>query len=330
MNDDRKFQQVAEKIKILFENDLPVAVIEEVLKISTGTVYSYRKKLQEELVISETKEDLYGRMLLIYKKKLPSQSILVQAAKIVLGADILDGIVLGMSFLYPALTVPQFEDNDSLFTGHIKLLEAVFKKNILNPRYNNYDLPLNLHEALIDFKDDDLKRIKNQNELLDLISKKIAKEKSSELCHFVLGRVPLFKAVEEVLQSLTAKEMDVLSQFFGLYGDPMSIQEIAAKYGDTRERVRQIYEKALRRFRMMDQGRSILSSFLNSNSLESYLHGKIRELESQIKPPENNSENEPINLVDLDLSIRALVCLNGVEIRTLDQLLSYLIERRIY
>jgi RNA polymerase primary sigma factor len=45
---------------------------------------------------------------------------------------------------------------------------------------------------------------------------------------------------------LPEREKDILVCYFGLNGDdPMTLEEIGAKYGLTRERVRQIKERTL-------------------------------------------------------------------------------------
>jgi len=56
--------------------------------------------------------------------------------------------------------------------------------------------------------------------------------------------------VEMVLESLDDRESEVLRLYFGLGDDePMTLEEIGVRFNLTRERVRQIKEKALRRLR---------------------------------------------------------------------------------
>jgi RNA polymerase primary sigma factor len=56
--------------------------------------------------------------------------------------------------------------------------------------------------------------------------------------------------IKRALSTLTQRESDVISYYFGLNGeDKMNLEEIGAKFGLTRERVRQIKEKATRRLR---------------------------------------------------------------------------------
>ncbi len=73
----------------------------------------------------------------------------------------------------------------------------------------------------------------------------------------------LTEAVTESLSALKERECRILRLYFGLDGDePMTLEEIGARLGITRERVRQIKEKALSRLRHVSQAR-ILESFLN-------------------------------------------------------------------
>jgi RNA polymerase primary sigma factor len=72
----------------------------------------------------------------------------------------------------------------------------------------------------------------------------------------------LTQSIEEVLSSLREREAKILRLYFGLEGpEPMTLEEIGEKLGITRERVRQIKEKALSRLRHVSR----------SKALESYL-----------------------------------------------------------
>ncbi len=68
--------------------------------------------------------------------------------------------------------------------------------------------------------------------------------------------------VSRILKVLTDKEQKVLRAFFGIDGSPeMTLDEIGEKYNLTRERVRQIKEKALRRLRHNTKNK-LLKSYL--------------------------------------------------------------------
>jgi RNA polymerase primary sigma factor len=72
----------------------------------------------------------------------------------------------------------------------------------------------------------------------------------------------LTEAVEESLSGLKERESKILRLYFGLDGEePMTLEQIGALLGITRERVRQIKEKALSRLRHVSRARA-LESFL--------------------------------------------------------------------
>lgn len=55
--------------------------------------------------------------------------------------------------------------------------------------------------------------------------------------------------IKQALRMLNERERNVIEAFFGIDGPEMTLEEIGTKYGLTRERVRQIKEKAIRRLR---------------------------------------------------------------------------------
>jgi RNA polymerase primary sigma factor len=72
----------------------------------------------------------------------------------------------------------------------------------------------------------------------------------------------LSESIEEVLGTLKEREAKILRLYFGLDGpEPMTLEEIGSLLGITRERVRQIKEKALTRLRHVSRARA-LESFL--------------------------------------------------------------------
>jgi RNA polymerase primary sigma factor len=60
----------------------------------------------------------------------------------------------------------------------------------------------------------------------------------------------LKEKVNEILESLSPREARILRLRFGLDdGNPYTLEEVGEKFGLTRERIRQIEGKALRRLR---------------------------------------------------------------------------------
>ncbi len=59
----------------------------------------------------------------------------------------------------------------------------------------------------------------------------------------------LSKEIDRSLSTLTERERDIIRSFFGIGVQEMTLEEIGDRFGLTRERVRQIKEKAIRRLR---------------------------------------------------------------------------------
>ncbi len=70
--------------------------------------------------------------------------------------------------------------------------------------------------------------------------------------------------IERAIATLSKREADVLRFYFGLNGNyPLTLDEIGEKLGLTRERVRQIKEKAIRRLKHISRSK-ILKSYLGT------------------------------------------------------------------
>ena len=68
----------------------------------------------------------------------------------------------------------------------------------------------------------------------------------------------LKKSIEEALDTLTEREMLVIMKRFGLDGaDAMTLEQVGEEYGVTRERIRQIESKALRKLRQSHKIKSL-------------------------------------------------------------------------
>lgn len=67
--------------------------------------------------------------------------------------------------------------------------------------------------------------------------------------------------VERALSTLTERERDIIKSFFGINTQEMTLEEIGEQFGLTRERVRQIKEKAIRRLRHSSRSK-LLKTYL--------------------------------------------------------------------
>ncbi len=82
------------------------------------------------------------------------------------------------------------------------------------------------------------------NSLLDVMT-----NPDSPLADDTLNYESLSTEVDRVLNQLQDRERDILKMFFGIGCQEMTLEEIGAKFDLTRERVRQIKEKAIRRLK---------------------------------------------------------------------------------
>ena len=91
------------------------------------------------------------------------------------------------------------------------------------------------------------------NTLLDVLENDTEDKPDSELMNDSLRR-----EVQRALSTLTPREADVITYYFGLNGEhPMTLEEIGEKFNLTRERVRQIKEKAIRRLRHTTRSKAL-------------------------------------------------------------------------
>ncbi len=92
-----------------------------------------------------------------------------------------------------------------------------------------------------------------ENSLLDVMENDSEETPDSGLMTDSLRR-----EVQRALSTLTQREADVITLYFGLNGEhAMTLEEIGEKFSLTRERVRQIKEKAIRRLRHTSRSKAL-------------------------------------------------------------------------
>ena len=92
-----------------------------------------------------------------------------------------------------------------------------------------------------------------ENSLLDVLENDAEVKPDDGLMNDSLRR-----EVQRALSTLTQREADVITLYFGLNGEhSMTLEEIGEKFNLTRERVRQIKEKAIRRLRHTSRSKAL-------------------------------------------------------------------------
>ena len=94
------------------------------------------------------------------------------------------------------------------------------------------------------------------NSLLDVLV-----NDDSPIADRTLINESLSTEVERALSTLTERERDIIKLFFGINTQEMTLEEIGEKFGLTRERVRQIKEKAIRSLRHSSRSK-LLKTYL--------------------------------------------------------------------
>ena len=94
------------------------------------------------------------------------------------------------------------------------------------------------------------------NSLLDVLVNDDSPVADNTLMHESLR-----KEIDRALSTLTERESEIIKMFFGIGCQEMTLEEIGDKFGLTRERVRQIKEKAIRKLRQSNKSR-LLKGYL--------------------------------------------------------------------
>jgi RNA polymerase primary sigma factor len=135
------------------------------------------------------------------------------------------------------------EPNVKEIAGELDMTETEVKESMRNAgRHVSMDAPL--------IQDED-------NTMYDVLKSDEAPTPETGLLYESLR-----KEIDRAISTLTQREADVVKYYFGLNGGhPMTLEEIGEKFDLTRERVRQIKEKAIRRLKHTSRSK-ILKSYL--------------------------------------------------------------------
>ena len=135
------------------------------------------------------------------------------------------------------------EPNAEEIAEVLEITEAEVKESMKNAgRHISMDAPL--------IQDED-------NTMYDVLKSEEAPTPETELLYESLR-----KEIDRAISTLTPREADVVRLYFGLNGShPMTLEEIGEKFDLTRDRVRQIKEKAIRRLKHTSRSK-ILKSYL--------------------------------------------------------------------
>lgn len=93
----------------------------------------------------------------------------------------------------------------------------------------------------------------DSNNLYELLPNLNTKEPDNKLINESLK-----KEIERALKTLTIREGDIIRLYYGINGgEPLTLEEIGDEFGLTRERVRQIKERAIRRLKHISRSKRL-------------------------------------------------------------------------
>ncbi len=229
--------------------------------------------------------------------------------------------------------------------GFEKMLAVVFgERDQVGEVYHSFFLPL-LHESY-------QRKDSKENNLIgksayQAYHKIVQKIKGGGLAWTPKKR----EFVEESLKTLSEREQKVLAERFGFYSKAKTLEEVSAEQGYTRERIRQIEAKALRRLRHPSRSKPLkfVKGLVTDADIDAYqvqhhetqekeqwyqkLYPEIREnvirevslSPSLLKEVQEVSQELGIShlsraIDELELSVRAANCLSNANIKTVGDL----------
>ena len=149
------------------------------------------------------------------------------------------------------------------------------------------------------------------NKMLSFNSKELLKLESDYSTDNIDDKISIKKEVTDALETLKDREKDVIKMHFGIGRvNALAVSEIAERLGLTRERTRQIKEKALRRLRHRSRNRKLLPFAIISpkkareikrllsegKNCPDYSQKYSRELETQYKESKHKTEDNERSL----------------------------------
>ena len=248
MNDDRKFKRRAEIMKELFLGRIPADVIAKVAGISEATVVKDRARVAKHYGIKVpsaaiTVLDRERRFRLLLNTYLTVnfethewRRPLYQAAKLFIDFDRITNHINSIETFWQGMQRPTFMSDDVKSINCQRLIEDCYsiEKSHFADEFYEY-----LHSEI-----DLLERISSEDDVVELFTK-FCQNKDRDCLNTLTIENP--KAlVDQLFPALTEIQCTVLKDCYGLNGEKKTLDKIAEKHGLTKERIRQIREKALR------------------------------------------------------------------------------------
>ncbi len=171
-------------------------------------------------------------------------------------------IMLAISQKYSLIRLPLNRSSD------LKKIERVHKK--LESKLGREPLASEIAEEL-DMDNDEINHLRNITQDFISLDTTLGDSDDVAILHLIVDskadspdshviEESLLKSLDEVLNTLTDSEKEILNMRYGLNGySPLSLQQIGDKFKLSKERIRQIEKKAIRRLRHPSRSRELKS-----------------------------------------------------------------------
>jgi hypothetical protein len=279
MNDDRKFQERAELMKQLFLVRISPDVIAKVADISEATVTKDRARVAKLYGIqiptaanSSLERAERFRFLFSYYckgKYWSNRDPMIRVARLSFNTEKIENYLYSMENLWNYLRMPQISDDYPYAGNYRELLERCHS-------FEKRDFVEEFYQAVADgvISYDSFRQ---EGDVIEAATKFFSSDHRKELTSYMITNPK--EHFEPLFSILTERERILLSSHYGLDCKKVELNELGEYYDLSRERVRQIIEKAIRKLSVgLDRDFTYL---ISSDARIDYLEKENQELKEQ-------------------------------------------------
>lgn len=316
MNDNRVFENKKEELLRLLELEMPTLVIQKMLDVSQDTVYNYLDRLREsgdwKKVITAI-DEARPQMLKFYASiNYTSSRIYDNRFKLILAKVLEEKKILEMlSYALPAiLSFSQVKFTDDVPAGYRRLIEQLVpiyqdSSCIESTVWKEYLQKINNSEIQLP---ESKKFFWRHDHFVHDIIQSYAQEVRGHVAPILTART--CKIINEALENVSRQEKDVIDSYFGLYTEEQTLETIGEKLGLSRERIRQIKKKLIRKLKtiLKHDLKSVSNAWEETQVLKESHQRGIHEMQENLY---HENEHLLLRICEIDFSVRVCNCLGG-------------------
>lgn len=363
MNDSRVFESKKSWLLALLQLGMPSEVIQKMLDIAKPTIYNYYLKLQENkewdqkmIAIDVAKpkilkiyagiecgfglvwEDIPSTKNWDHKEKtLFKEKLMTVLAMVLEKEKILETIRLAL----PAITsFSEIRYTDDVPIGYRRLIDALW------PKYGEtISLDVLSLEKIVwrryltkiwSAEDMDLPKLREFFWHGDHFVSQVIRLQAQRVREYIapILTIRICPIIDEAVKNLPINEQKVIEKYYGIYEEPKTLEMIGNEFTLTKERVRQIKEKTIKKIRrtVANDLKSVSNAWEDRQILKENHEKEIMEIQEYNKQnlqeivdvPADDNANLFLRIIDLDFSVRATNCIIAcLEVTYLWELVQY-------